>query len=93
MTGYRAEQPTAEPRYEPPRGSPAFGQAASAVRGITSPFTVALPADGAGGILFALIFGRDLTNSDCRGVSLAAPASLVVCPKANYSAEWLPSER
>ena len=54
MTGYRAEQPTAEPRYEPPRGSPAIGQVASAVRGSTSLFTVAFLADGAGGYLFAL---------------------------------------
>ena len=93
MTGNRAEQPTAEPRYEPPRGSPAIGQAASAVRGITSLFTVALLADGAGGYLFALIFGRNLPDSECRGISLPVPADVLVRPKANFSAEWLPPNR
>jgi hypothetical protein len=47
VAGHRAEQLTAEARYEPSRGSAAIGQAASAVRGITSLFTVALLADSA----------------------------------------------
>jgi hypothetical protein len=93
VTGYRAEQLTAEPRYEPSRGSAAIGQATSAVRGITSHFTVPLLADGAGGYLFALIFSRDLPDSECRGVSLALPAYSLVCPKAIFFAEWFPLNR
>ena len=77
----------------PHEGGPAIGQAASAVRGITSLFTVALLADGAGGYLFELIFGRDLPNSECRGTSLALPAQALVCPKAKFSAEWLRPNR
>jgi len=55
--------PRPEPRYEPLRGSPAIGQAASAVRRISSLFTVAPLVDGAGGYLLALILGRDFPNS------------------------------
>jgi len=82
VIGYRDEQPMAEPRYEPPRGSPAIGQAASAVRGITSLFTVALLAGGAGGYLFALIFSRNLPDSECRRISLALPRRRFSVPES-----------
>jgi len=87
---HRAEQPTPEPRYEPLRGSPAIGQAASAVGGTTSPFTVALQVDGAGGYPFALIFGRGLPVLAGGELHLDLPQEVVVCPKANFSAKWLP---
>jgi len=42
------------------------------------------------GIFLSRYFFWDLPVSECREISLALSALTLVCPKANFSAEWLP---
>jgi len=86
------ELPRANPRYVPLRGSPAIGQAVSAVHGITSLVTAAPQADGARGYRVALMYGGDLPNSECRETKRGASREHCDLRKITSRSEAAPAE-
>jgi hypothetical protein len=79
----------------PLRGSPAFGQAPCAVRGITPYSSVAPLTDGAGGYLLAAVIGRDKAGfgASVKWKSDSLVAHVGVCPESRISANWLRPNR